>query len=121
MRFLVDMPLPPRLANWLIDQGHEASHVSEVGLAQSSDEAIPDGTRSNAAVVITADLDFPRLLALSNVAGPGVILLRGGDFNDEPAISFVDRVLASIPQEDLPGLLVVVDRMRVRKRPLSSA
>jgi len=29
--------------------------------------------------VVTADLDYPRLLALAGAAGPGRILFRGGD------------------------------------------
>jgi predicted nuclease of predicted toxin-antitoxin system len=33
-------------------------------------------------VVITADLDFPRMLALSAAEGPGLILFRGGNYSD---------------------------------------
>jgi len=33
-------------------------------------------------IAITADLDFPRLLAALGSAGPGLILLRGGDYSE---------------------------------------
>ena len=32
MRFLVDNQLPPSLARWLRDRGHDAEHVFESGL-----------------------------------------------------------------------------------------
>lgn len=37
MRFLVDTNLPPALANWLIEQGHEAVHTTALGLASEQD------------------------------------------------------------------------------------
>jgi predicted nuclease of predicted toxin-antitoxin system len=33
-------------------------------------------------VVITADLDFPRLLATIGASGPGLIRRRGGNYTD---------------------------------------
>jgi len=33
-------------------------------------------------IVITADLDCPRLLAIAQAAGPSVVLFRGGDWGD---------------------------------------
>ena len=35
--------------------------------------------------VITADLDFPRLLARPGSTGPGLILLRGGNYSEPKA------------------------------------
>jgi len=32
MRFLIDARLPPALARWLTEQGHEAEHVFDCGL-----------------------------------------------------------------------------------------
>jgi predicted nuclease of predicted toxin-antitoxin system len=37
MRFVVDMPLSPELAEWLNAQGHDAVHVSDLSMHQSSD------------------------------------------------------------------------------------
>lgn len=33
MRFLIDAQLPPALARWLEGEGHQAEHVSDIGLA----------------------------------------------------------------------------------------
>lgn len=40
MRFLVDAQLPPALARWMVEQGHEASHVVDHGLGEASDASI---------------------------------------------------------------------------------
>lgn len=40
MKFLIDMPLSTGLAIRLMQQGHDAVHAFELGLARASDEAI---------------------------------------------------------------------------------
>lgn len=40
MRFLIDMPLSPELAIWLVQQGHDAVHALELELARASDAEI---------------------------------------------------------------------------------
>ena len=39
MRWLVDNQLPPALARFLVDQRHDALHVTEVGLGSAHDQA----------------------------------------------------------------------------------
>ena len=63
MRFLVDMPLSPELAQWLRAEGHDAVHANELSMNASPDSAILQASTNAGRVVITADLDFPRLLA----------------------------------------------------------
>jgi predicted nuclease of predicted toxin-antitoxin system len=40
MKFIVDAQLPPALAHWLREQGHQAEHVTEVGLREADDSPI---------------------------------------------------------------------------------
>ena len=72
MKFLIDMPLSPELVPWLSQKGHDVIHAFQAGLAFSPDEAILEYARKEQRVVITADLDFPRLLALTKAEGPGL-------------------------------------------------
>jgi predicted nuclease of predicted toxin-antitoxin system len=95
VRFLVDMPLSPALAVWPTQQGHDAVHACAIGLSQASDAAILRYARSEMRVLVTADLDYPRLLALAQAEVPGLILLRGGDYGEQEAIGRVRR--AQIP------------------------
>lgn len=82
MRFLIDMPLSPELASWLRERGHEADHASAVGLHNAKDQRIIEIAREQNRIIITADLDYPQLLAVSRAKDPGVILLRGGNYNE---------------------------------------
>jgi predicted nuclease of predicted toxin-antitoxin system len=77
VKFLVDVPLPPALARWLRTQGHDAVHASAVGLDRSMDTEILTRARQEARTVVAADLDCPRLLALTAADGPSLILFRG--------------------------------------------
>ena len=63
MKFFVDMPLSPALAEWLRLGGHDAVHATELIMDSSSDAEIVEAAIRDGRVVITADLDFPRLPA----------------------------------------------------------
>ncbi len=69
-------------------------------------------------VVITADLDYPRILALTQEEGPGVILFRGGNYSGEQTILLLGRVLELIPVDELVGSIIVVEQQRIRRRRL---
>lgn len=59
MKFLIDMPLSPGLAMWLVQQGHDAVHTLELGLARASDEVILERARGEQRLVVTADWTIP--------------------------------------------------------------
>jgi predicted nuclease of predicted toxin-antitoxin system len=118
LKFLVDMQLPPALAVWLQQKGNDVKHAFDAGLGRASDEEILEAAIKEDRIVITADLDFPRLLALIGVKGPGLILFRGGDFSEQQVKELMTRVLNSIPADEFATSLVVVDKKRIRKRRL---
>ena len=110
------MPLSPDLAEWLRAEGHDAVHANELSMYQSPDSEILQSAAGTGRVIITADLDFPRLLAALGSTGPGLILLRGGNYSESESRDCVRRVLMSIPQTELSRSIVVVDRERIRRR-----
>jgi predicted nuclease of predicted toxin-antitoxin system len=118
VKFLVDMPLSPALADWLIDQGHDAVHAVELVLNRASDTAILELARSDGRVVVTADLDYPRLMALAQTEGPGLVLFRGGNYSEHESVARLKRVLETIPIEELPRSIIVIEKRRVRRRRL---
>jgi len=118
MKFLVDMPLSPQLAVWLRANGHDADHVSAIGLHNAKDHIILEAARQQNSIIITADLDFPQLLAISHAADPGVILFRGGNYSDEQMLQLLGRVLENYPENKLVQAITVVDRVRIRRCPL---
>ncbi len=58
MKFLVDAQLPPALCRWLEARGHEAEHVTDIGLIAASDGAIAAHSEANGATLISKDEDF---------------------------------------------------------------
>lgn len=118
MKFLVDMPVTPQAVGHLQAKGHDAVHASAVGLDAQPDVKILERGRTEARVIITADLDYPRLLALLKTDSPGVILFRGGSYSDEQMLVLLDRVLGRGQELELEPSITVVDRHRIRRRRL---
>lgn len=112
------MPLSPLLGEWLRDLGHEAVHASTIGLHQAADAIILDHARQENRVVLTADLDYPRLLAITRAPGPGVILFRGGDWNEEQIRNGLERVFGALANADVATSLITVEKHRIRRRSL---
>ena len=118
MKFLVDMPLSPRLAGWLRTEGHEAVHAWDAGLSKATDIEILQHARDEGMVVVTADLDFPRLLAASGSPAPGIILFRGGAFSEAEVRTRLADALRLVKSDELASSIVVIEKHRLRKRSL---
>ncbi|MBX9776022.1 MAG: DUF5615 family PIN-like protein [Xanthobacteraceae bacterium] len=70
MKFFVDMPLSPTLAKWLRDNGHDAVHASALGMERAADIEIMSRAKEEGRIIVSADLDYPRLLALAQAVAP---------------------------------------------------
>lgn len=120
MRFLIDMGLGWRLANWLRSEGHEAEHLSELGLEKASDLEILELAQRNKAVVLTCDRDFAQILASQQSASPSVVLFRLSSYRFE----IVQAHTATVLEQFASGLgegciLSVSDRLiRCRRLPI---
>jgi predicted nuclease of predicted toxin-antitoxin system len=112
------MPLPPAIAAWLVDQGHNAVHATELGLHRAPDSEIVARAKHEARTIITADLDYPRLLAVARASEPSLILFRNGDWTEAEIRRRLDSILSSQTAEDVAQSIIVVDRDRVRRRRL---
>jgi predicted nuclease of predicted toxin-antitoxin system len=75
MRFLVDAQLPPALARWLCEAGHDAEHVMDCGLLSAADHEIWDRALRIDAAIITKDEDFAQRRAMAD-DGPHIIWIR---------------------------------------------
>jgi predicted nuclease of predicted toxin-antitoxin system len=112
------MPVTPEAVPHLRGHGHEAVHAASVGLATASDVEIIAAALREGRVVVTADLDYPRLLALESAEGPGVILFRGGSYSDREMLALLDRLLSIVTAAELECSVTVIDRQRIRRRRL---
>jgi hypothetical protein len=64
------------------------------------------------------DLDYPRLLALAQVAEPSLILFRGGNWSDVDVVARMRNLLETLSETEIEQSIVIVDRQRVRRRRL---
>jgi predicted nuclease of predicted toxin-antitoxin system len=71
-----------------------------------------------ARTVVTADLDYSRLLALGHVGAPSLILFRGGNWNETDIIARMRELLQGLSETDIEQSILIVDRQRVRRRRL---
>jgi predicted nuclease of predicted toxin-antitoxin system len=118
VKFLIDMPLPPAIAGWLVDRGHDAVHAVDLGLHRASDSEIVARAKRESRTVITADLDYPRLLAVARASEPSLILFRNGDWTEDQVRTRLGDILAGLTERDIAQSIIVVDRDRVRRRRL---
>ena len=100
MKFLVDAQLPPALARWLREAGHEAEHVEDACLREANDGAIWAHALQSGAIIVTKDEDFAARSAQAATA-PLIVWLRVGDTTNralrvwiEPRLSGIARLLA---------------------------
>jgi predicted nuclease of predicted toxin-antitoxin system len=118
VKFLIDMPLSPALAIWLRMHNYDAVHASEIGMSRAPDTVIMARAVEDNRTIITADLDYPRLLALDAATSPSLILFRGGNWSDDAVIARLGSLLDDLEDQDAERSIIVVEPDRVRRRRL---
>ena len=76
LKLLLDLNLSPLWVAAFEARGYEAAHWSRIGDPGAPDRDILEWARSEGYVVFTHDLDFSRLLALTQAEVPSVVQLR---------------------------------------------
>lgn len=95
MKFLIDAQLPPALAHWLREAGHEAEHVETLGLRDSNDGAIWAYALQHSAVIMTKDEDFP-VRSKQTATAPAIVWLRVGNTTNRSLRAWIDPRLPGI-------------------------
>ena len=98
MKFIVDAQLPPALAGWLREQGHQAEHVAEVGLRDAEDSPIWRYAVEHNAVVLTKDEDFASRVRQSRES-PVIVWLRIGNCSNRAFREWFAPLLPEIIRE----------------------
>jgi predicted nuclease of predicted toxin-antitoxin system len=120
MRLLADMGVSLRVVDWLRAQRHNVVHLRELGLHRLADADIFDKATAEGRVILTFDLDFGEIVALSHGSRTSVVLFRLRNARTENVISRLDRVLADSSDALERGAVVIVEdgRHRVRLLPV---
>jgi predicted nuclease of predicted toxin-antitoxin system len=76
MKFLADMGIALRIVAWPRKNGHDVVHLREEGLHRLSDREIFRKAISENRIILTFDLDFGEIVALSRGMMTSVIIFR---------------------------------------------
>lgn len=118
MRFLADMGVAQRIVEWLRAEGHDAVHLREEGLQRMPNGAIFEKAASDARIILTFDLDFGEIVALSSGCPVGVVLFRLHNTRTPHVIDRLRVVLRESRRALEEGAIVVVEESRHRTRRL---
>ncbi len=97
MKFLIDAQLPPALARWLQDAGHEATHLEDLGLRDADDSVIWTTAQRTGAAIVTKDEDFAIRFSRTTDA-PIIVWLRVGNTTNPVLKVWMDTRLPGIVQ-----------------------
>jgi predicted nuclease of predicted toxin-antitoxin system len=120
MRFLADMGVGLRIVDWLRKAGHDAVHLRDQGLQRLPNGQIFAKAKQESRVILTFDLDFGEIVALSGGEMVSVVLFRLNNTSTPFVIGRLSQVLADAGEALHSGAIVVVEdhRHRIRRLPL---
>jgi len=123
MNFLADMGVSMGVVSWLQSGGHDARHLRNEGLERLADEKVFHKAAAEKRVILTFDLDFGEILALSRGEIVSVILFRLNNATTEFVIRRLAAVVVDAGEVLEAGAIVVVEdgRHRIRRLPLGGS
>jgi predicted nuclease of predicted toxin-antitoxin system len=112
------MGLGRSTAGFLRRHGHDTLHLREQGLQRLDDRDIIRKARAEGRVILTHDLDFGRIMALSQSHLPSVITFRLSNMQPSSVNHYLLQVLDLFAEDLETGALVSVSETSIRVRPL---
>lgn len=114
------MGVDVRVVEWLRGQGHDAVHLREEGLHRAPDEQVFAKALAEERIVLTFDLDFGDLAALTGDRPGRVVLFRLDDARTARVIDRLAAVLATSGDALARPVIVIVEdaRHRIRYLPI---
>jgi predicted nuclease of predicted toxin-antitoxin system len=118
LKLLVDMNLSPLTVRNVVASGWDCVRVSDLVRADISDHDILELARNQNRAIVTQDLDFSTLLALSGFDRPSLITFRLSVPTPEIVTRRLLDVLVSYESALADGCAIPVDDRLVRMRRL---
>jgi predicted nuclease of predicted toxin-antitoxin system len=114
MKILVDMNLSPKWAGFLNGNGIEAVHWSFIGSPDAPDSEIMTYAKTYDFTVLTKDLDFGYILAITHGKKPSVIQIRTGALGHGRIGAVVLGAIKLLAADIDKGALVTIDPRKTR-------
>jgi predicted nuclease of predicted toxin-antitoxin system len=116
-RFLIDEDLPPSLSALLRQEGHECTHIMELGLRGSPDPAVFELAQEREAVLVSRDLGFANILQYAPGSHHGIVVVRfPSEMRTRVLVAEVMARLTAIHNNEFSGALIVLEPGRIRIR-----
>jgi predicted nuclease of predicted toxin-antitoxin system len=116
MRFLGDMCVDVRIVRWLRENQHDATHLRDQGLHRMPNGEIFDKAIRENRIVITFDLDFGEIAALTEGRKASVILFRLKNTRTAYVIERLSSAIEAFADALERGAIVIVEDTRYRVR-----
>lgn len=116
MKFLADMGISPKTAAILRSLGHDAVHLHDQGLDSLEDPAILAKAREEGRILLTHDLDFGELIAVSEAMLPGVVVFRLRNMRPERVSRYLEDTISRHAEAMERGAIISVTEGQVRVR-----
>ena len=118
MKFLADMGVSMTTVMALRNLGHDAVHLREQGLMRMEDPEIVAKARTEERIVLTFDLDFGEIMALSRRPSLTVVLFRMRNQTPSAVTPRLVQVIQECSAELAAGAFVTVEDQGYRLRRL---
>jgi predicted nuclease of predicted toxin-antitoxin system len=120
MKFLADMGISPRTVTWLKDQGHDAVRLSDEGLQRLPDADVMAKALAEKRILLTMDLGFGALLAMSRGQFPSTVIFRLSNETSKSVNGRLVEILDLFSADLESGAIISVsdETVRVRRLPL---
>jgi len=118
MRLFADLHISPVTVTFLRSLGHDVVRVTDVLPPNASDEVIVGQARRDSRIILTQDLDFSRLIALSGQLTPSLICLRLASSRVEYVNDLLAEVLPLLEVEGVDAAIITVEDSVIRRRSL---
>jgi predicted nuclease of predicted toxin-antitoxin system len=118
MRFLCDMGVSLKVAEWLRGRGHDCVHLRDEGLQRMPNGGIFRKAVTENRVILTFDLDFGEIAAMAGGETGSVVLFRLRNARAEHVIERLSVVLERAADALERGAVVLVEEARLRIRAL---
>jgi predicted nuclease of predicted toxin-antitoxin system len=120
MRFLADMGVDVRVAQWLNEHGHDAIHLRDENLHRLPNGEIFEKAAREGRILLTFDLDFGEIAAVAHGRPVTVVPFRLHNTRPAHVIAKLESVLrASVPALQRPAVVLVEEsRHRIRYLPI---
>ena len=112
------MGVDQRVVAWLRAAGHDAIHLRDENLHRLPDTDVFDKAVTEARIILTFDLDFGEIAALTSGRVASIILFRLPDARYARVIERLQAVLSTSAEALAAGAVVIVEPARHRIREL---